>query len=311
MKIVVVIPTWKRPQKLARALQGLEAQTTPPARVLVTYRAEDQATVALLARWGAATALAHELVEVHHSGVVHAENQALARLLPDPAIDLVAFHDDDSIAPPDWCQRIGEFFAAHPEAHGLGGPDLIVAQPWTYHDVFVNEVGKLRWYGKVVGHHHHRSEGLREVDVLKGVNMIFRRAVLELLDERLQGREPEKGNGVFWELDLCLRLKQKGARLFFDPALIVQHDSDHAHFLPDHVEVSTAHNMTYVLLKNLSAPRAALFLAFSVLVGHNNVKGLGRTLAYVLRQRSLAPLRQMALSLRGVFLGVRTYLDAR
>ncbi len=311
MKIAVIIPTWKRPQKLARALQGLEAQTAPPARVLVTYRAEDQASVALLEHWRTTTRLAHELVEVHQSGVVHAENEALRRLLPDSSIELVAFHDDDSVAPPEWCQRIAEFFAARPEASALGGPDFIVAQPWTYHEVFVEVVGRLTWYGKVIGHHHHRSEGLREVDVLKGVNMIFRRTLLELLDERLQGRRPEEGNGVFWELDLCLRLKRKGARLFFDPGLVVQHDSDHSHFLPDHVEVSTAHNMTYVLLKNLPPHRAMVFLLYSVLIGHNNIKGLARTALYLLRERRLAPLHSMRLSLRGLCLGLRTYLAAR
>ena len=50
-------------------------------------------------------------------------------------------------------------------------------------------VGKLAWFGRLTGNHHLGVGGGREVDVLKGVNMSFRReAIADLrFDQRMRG----------------------------------------------------------------------------------------------------------------------------
>jgi GT2 family glycosyltransferase len=305
MKVTVIVPTWKRAGKLAACLRSLEAQTEQPDLVLVVARREDQETRQLLkgvrAPW-------LRVLEVQAPGVVHAENRALAHIRDGVETDVVTFMDDDAIATPDWIGKIKHHFRTRPDSIALGGPDIIIREPGTYHDVFVRDVGVVTWYGKVIGQHHRRSEGLRPVDVLKGVNFSLRRSELLLLDERLQGVDPARGNGVFWELDLCLRLARRGGKLFFDPALVIHHDSDHSHFVPAAVIESTAHNLTYVLLKNLPLVRKVVFLLYAVLVGNGHVRGIARTLRDIVRERRLTPLASAAVSLRGLVRGALTYV---
>ncbi len=255
--------------------------------------------------WSRTTKLSVELLLVQPAGVVHAENAAIARVLKTD-FDIISFMDDDAIALPSWINLIKAQFNNNPTMAGLGGPDFIFEQPWTYHDIFVKTVGKVTWFGKVIGNHHHRSQGLREVDVLKGVNMSIRKKYLTLLDTNLQGSEPEKGNGVFWELDLCLAIKKMKGKLFFDPQLLIHHDSNHRHFIADHVIVSTAHNMSYVMLKHFHFTRKMIFIFYAIVVGNNNIKGLLKTSVELLRQRNLRPLKEWQLSMKGFCAGFMT-----
>lgn len=306
MKLAVIVPTWKRVRKLDSALKSLEAQILPPDLVIVTYRPEDKETAAYLSDWSQSTKLNLKLLELNQPGVIYAENQAI-QILKDTDFEIVCFMDDDAIAFPDWVLKIKKFYSDHPEAAGLGGPDFIVAQPWTYNDIFAKTVGKLTFFGKVIGNHHHRSSGVRQVDVLKGVNMSIRRQFLTSIDSRLQGEDPAKGNGVFWELDLCLKIKTAGGKLYFDPDLLIKHDSDHAHFIPDHVMTSTSHNMTLVLMNHLSWPKKIIFLTYVVFIGNNNIKGLVKTLVELLKKRNLGPIRDFRYSMWGFFQGLKTW----
>lgn len=297
MKLAIIIPTWKRGPKLTACLDGLARQTTPPEAILVVARPDDLPTLQLLSEQSAALHL--EVIHVTAPGVIHAENAAIRTLLARQHEGLVAFLDDDAIPPPDWVDRIKGFFLAYPEAAALGGPDIIASEPWSYHDHPAEEVGRVRWYGRVVGNHHRKSQGLREVECLKGVNMVVRTPFLRPLDARLQGADPGQGNGVFWELDLCLSIHGMGGRIFFDPSLTVLHDSNHSHFIPDAVTESTAHNLALVLRKHFPWWRRAVAVLYLTGVGNAHVRGLARTTRDCWTERSLAPLRSCWISLRG------------
>ncbi len=309
MKVTVIIPTWKRVRKLEACLRSLEAQDESADLVLVVTRAEDAQTAEFLADWAGRRWL--RVLSVDRPGVVPAENRALAYVRDFTDTDIVTFMDDDAIALPSWVRQIRQHFLAFPDSVALGGPDIIVSEPESYHQVFARDVGLLTWYGKVIGNHHRKSEGLRAVDVLKGVNFSFRRPLLRLLDEKLQGADPARGNGVFWELDLCLWLSKGGGKLFFDPTLVIHHDSNHSHFVPLAVIESTAHNLTYVLLTHLPGWRKLTFLLYVTLIGNGHIRGIAKTLRDCLADRSLAPIRNAVVSLRGVGAGIRTSLSAR
>lgn len=308
MRITVIIPTWRRVEKLRACLESLEKQQSPPEEVIVTLRFDDDGTRDFLAEWCTKSVLNYHLLTLREPGVVHAENQAIAYVREKNQSDVVTFMDDDAVAHPDWIRKIKTFFQDHTEAAALGGPDVIATEPWTYHDRRVKSVGVITVFGKVIGNHHHKSEGLREVDVLKGVNMSFRAQYLRALDSRLQGLDPAKGNGVFWELDLCLTVKTNGGKIYFDPALLITHDSNHGHFIKDAVVASTAHNLTYLMLKHLPHWRRPLFLLYSCLVGNGHVHGLVKTTVECLRQRSLKPLHVFRISMTGVLGGLRLSL---
>lgn len=305
MRLSVIIPTWKRAQKLEQCLRSLEAQSASPDEVIIVSRIEDEETQAFLARWSSSTSLKTKLIHVQLPGVIHAENKAIAYLLKEAHSEIVTFMDDDARALPGWIADIKKFFALHPEAAALGGPDIILSEPESYHQYPVETVGKITPYGKVIGNHHRRSRGLREVDVLKGVNMSVRRPYLSLLDERLQGENPSEGNGVFWELDLCLSIKGRQGKIFFDPDLLIEHDSNHAHFIKLPVVASTSHNLVFVMLKHLGLGRTSIFLVYSFIIGNGHIRGLVKTAVDLLRRPGLETIKTFQYSLRGFFSGLR------
>jgi GT2 family glycosyltransferase len=297
LKLAVIIPTWQRVRKLEACLTSLAAQSLAPDLVLVVARAEDAATHVALEEFRSRLPL--EVLVVHSAGVVHAENAAIARLRAQQTHDLVAFLDDDAAAPPGWVAHIQAFFASHSSAAALGGGDIIASEPWSYHDHPADDVGRVKWYGKVVGNHHRKAKGVREVESLKGVNMVVRREQLRPLDHRLQGSDPRRGNGVFWELDLCLGIRGRGGRIFFDPSLLVLHDSDHRSIIPEAVIESTAHNLVLVLRKHLPAWRLAVAWGYFLVIGNAHVKGLGRTIVDWARGAGTGVWRACWVSLRG------------
>jgi glycosyltransferase involved in cell wall biosynthesis len=309
MKVTVIIPTWKRVRKLEACLRSLEVQQERAELVLVVVRTEDTQTTEFLENWSKKSWL--RVLSVDRPGVVHAENRALGYVRDSIETDVITFMDDDAIALPDWVRKIKQHFKDFPDSVALGGPDIIVSEPESYENFLARDVGILTWYGKVIGNHHRKSEGLRAVNVLKGVNFSFRRPYLRLLDEKLQGTDPARGNGVFWELDLCLWLAKGGGKIFFDPALIIHHDSNHSHFVPLAVIESTAHNLTYVLLTHLPRWRKIAFLLYVILIGNGHVPGIAKTLRECWVKRNLEPIRNTMVSLRGVGAGVRTYLFVR
>jgi GT2 family glycosyltransferase len=276
-----------------------------PDEVILVHRIEDEETRAFLESFLRSTPLTITSVPVSIAGVIHAENAALFYLLGSKRADIVTFMDDDARALPDWIKNIKSFFEKKPNAAALGGPDIILSEPESYHHFPVSTVGKITWYGKVIGNHHRKSSGLREVNVLKGVNMSVRTSYLTLLDNHLQGADPSRGNGVFWELDLCLHIKNLGGKIYFDPELIIEHDSNHAHFLPAPVVASTAHNLTYVMLKHENFLSAVVFIGYSLVIGNGHIHGLAKTISAIIKSPSRNVLWLSYCSLKGFFSGLR------
>jgi cellulose synthase/poly-beta-1,6-N-acetylglucosamine synthase-like glycosyltransferase len=91
--------------------------------------------------------------------------------------DIIAFTDDDAAPHTDWLERIEAHFLSDTNIGGVGGRD------WVYHGTQLEEgerevVGQVQWFGRVIGEHHLGVGEAREVDVLKGVNMSFRRSAI-------------------------------------------------------------------------------------------------------------------------------------
>lgn len=109
-------------------------------------------------------------VKVTQPGVVAALNAGLAAVEGD----IVSITDDDAAPHPDWLERIAAYFTSDSRLGGLGGRD------WVYHGSKLEDesrpvVGQLQWFGRVIGNHHLGVGEPREVDILKGVNMSFRK----------------------------------------------------------------------------------------------------------------------------------------
>ncbi len=110
--------------------------------------------------------------------------------------DIVAITDDDAAPHPDWLARIEAYFSTHQGLAGVGGRDVVCHGE--HPEGGAREVvGKVQWFGRVIGNHHLGIGRAREVDELKGVNCAYRHAALRRVgfDERLRGT----GAQVHWE----------------------------------------------------------------------------------------------------------------
>lgn len=301
MRLSVLIPTYRRPDHLTHCLRALEKQARPASQVLVVVRESDEPTLELLAR--VPFALPLQIVTLRAAGQVAALNAGLARVEGD----VVAITDDDARPHADWLQRIGEHFASDPAVGGVGGRD-VPRNGCVYRDAPV--VGKIQWFGRHVGNHHRGIGPPRFVDVLKGANMSYRMSAVSGLrfDERLLGAGAQLGN----DMSFSLRVRRRGWRLLYDPAVAVDHygaerfDDDARLSRSPEAVVNGAHNETVAILEYFPRARWPVFFAWSVLIGHRDLPGCAQCLRLAATGRSAWPVLKPVV--RGRMLGVRTLL---
>ena len=214
LTIAVVVPTFQRPDDLIRCLKALERQTRKPEEVLVVARPGDAGTQRLLeGLWN----LPITPVAVMEPGQVAALNAGISAA----ASEIIAITDDDAAPHANWLARIEKHFLTNQRLGGLGGRDWIQPEDNSSVTRVKDIIGKIQWFGRIVGNHHLGVGKPREVDVLKGANMSYRRTAIQSLqfDPNLQGRGAQVNN----DLAFSLSVKRRGWRLVYDPAVAVDH----------------------------------------------------------------------------------------
>lgn len=218
LTISVIVPSYQRTEDLVRCLKALAAQLRPADEICGISQAADAETIAVF-RAQSAEIVHLRLTLVDRPGLVHALNEGIAHSTGD----IVVLTDDDAEADPDWLKRIEEWFLKDASVGAVGGRDRLQypGYPHLSDPPPVSKVGKLTWYGVMIGNHHCPTRQPMEVDCLKGVNLAVRRVALDpegfALD--LRGKSTQLGS----ELDLCMRVKEKGFRIIFDPEVSVKH----------------------------------------------------------------------------------------
>lgn len=308
-RVSVIVPSYRRPDFLERCLLALESQERAPDEIVVVLRPDDDESGRVVERNAGKVpeGMAVTVASVREGGHEPALNAGLAHATGD----IVCFTDDDAEPFPDWVRRIEEHLERGRWA-GVGG------RVFNYvHGVLdegtCREVGRIRWYGKTEGNLHLEMEEPRrvEVDLLRGVNMAFRRDALgpARFDERLD-RRGSYGN----EIDLCFQVRERGGRILYDPLVRVDH-----HWAPREWWATRddraanvfnySHNHAYVMLKHLGWRAWVVFLPYFVLVGQRASPGPLLACSDLLRSRSWPAWRAGLLpALRGKVAGVRTYL---
>ena len=289
MRVSVLVPSYRRHQDLARCLAALRVQTLAPDSVAVVLRDDDADSRALVdevcSSWSALRPVA-----VNRPGVVAAMNAGLAAVEGD----ILALTDDDAEPAPDWLERMVAVFEARPIVGGVGGRDDQRTRGGK------RTVGRLQWFGRVVGNHPLGEGPARDGDVLKGANCAFRLPLVRALgfDERLRGA----GAQVHWELSLCLALRRDGWRLVYDPAIRVRHhvgmrhDDDQLHRGQFSVRPheDAVYNETLVLAEHLRGTRRRAFSAWSVAIGTAESPGLMQVPRMLVREGRVALVRWRA-----------------
>jgi len=311
IKISVVVPTYHRPKDLERCLEALKKQNRQADEVFVTIREADSATWALLESFNHQPLPLH-LIKLDASvaiGALPAMNMAI-----DAASgDILVFTDDDSAPHTDWLERIEAHFLSDSNIGGVGGRD------WVYHGTKLEEgkrevVGKVLWFGQVIGEHHLGFGEAREVDLLKGVNMSFRRTAMaeKHFDRRMLGN----GAAPHFELAFSLALKREGWKLIYDPKIAVDHfpaqrfDEDQRNKFNDIAFFNAVHNETLVLLENLPLIRRTVFVFWATLVGTREAPGLLQWLRFLPKEGSLAG-QKLRASLRGRWQAWETWQQSK
>ena len=214
----ILIASFRRPRQLAKCLDGIARQTLPPDEVIVVWQHDDEETRELAMHF-----LPHfeERLKLIHSpiiGIVPAENKGLESAKGE----IIVLIDDDAVAPDNWLANHLRHY--HDKTTGaVGGPALNHNPSGQRFPIQrVREMGKLKWYGKFVGHLsdsilNDRNQSVVKVDGLAGNNMSFRRLALQQFDENMHD---------YWqlfELEACQQVRLRGLRVLFDLDNPVRH----------------------------------------------------------------------------------------
>lgn len=198
----LVVATVGRSAELDGLLASLEGQTHGRLRVLLVDQNEDD-------RVGAAAAR-HALLDLVHLRSPRGLSRARNAALPHLTADVVAFPDDDCTYPADLLERVAARFAERPELDGLtgrtGDAEGHTAANWSA------EPGPV---GRDNVWHRANSASLFLRSELVGRVGAF--------DESLG-----LGSGTPWssaeEIDYLVRALALGARVEYDPSLVVRHE---------------------------------------------------------------------------------------
>jgi cellulose synthase/poly-beta-1,6-N-acetylglucosamine synthase-like glycosyltransferase len=309
MSITVLIPTYRRPQDLRRCLEALTQQTRSADQVVVIVRDIDIETRNLLQQCDF-TPLPIQTVTVIVPGQVAALNAGL----DVAAGDMIAITDDDAAPHADWLSRIEAHFLADEQVGGVGGRD------WMYLGKTLQDastlpgasqlVGRVQWCGRVTGNHHIGEGSPREVDILKGANMSYRRSAIAHLrfDQRLQGT----GAQVHNDMAFSLTVRSLGWKLIYDPVVAVNHylaerfDEDQRKEFNQIALINAVHNETLTLLEYLPPAKRVIFIVWAICVGTRDALGLVQCLRLFKSEKTLA-VRKWVTSMHGRWQGFWTW----
>lgn len=219
LKIAVIICSYNRADYIINAVESLYQQTLPKEafEVLVVDNNSIDNTGELVQDY----ITSHDDLNLHYltesrQGASYARNTGAAFA----KAPLLCFMDDDAVAEKDYLERIINFFNSHPEANGLGGriiPNYIPKEPKWMSYYVSSMVGNFD-YSKTVTEFKPGKYPLES-------NMIVRKKDFDAINgfntalPGVKGTLRIGGEGK----DFFLRLQERGARIYYDPAVIVHH----------------------------------------------------------------------------------------
>ena len=302
MKLTALIASYRRPDFLAMSLAALREQTRLPDEIVVVARSDDEATQAVVRKEAELATYPVVLAEVTEPGIVAAENRGLQAVTGD----VICMIDDDAEALPDWLERIERHYE-DARVGAVGGPSIPFVDGKPVHMPLKGKGLMKTWYGRHIGYSDRIPDSIRDVHVLRGCNMSFRRALVEAFDTRLVR---------YWsrfEDDAILPIHRGGHRVVYDPDIQVHHHIAPVKEGETRSQDPTAvfgnhHNNTYVILKHGRPLENVAFLLFTFLVGDRYNPGLLLSLVQgLLKGRVRKSVTDLTWGMRGKVAGIRTW----
>lgn len=210
--ISTIVCTRDRPDDLRRALRSLVAQAFGPYEVIVVDQSRTEETRRVVDEASRARCTIRYL-HLAEPGLSRAYNTGISVARGD----LLAFTDDDCVAPPQWLHSVAVAFADEPEVGLLYGqvllpPDLDARDGG---DGFTPQLPIER------RRRLSRRDGFRVFGM--GANFAARRSVCQEMggfDEVLGGGGPLQSAQDF---DFAYRLFRRGGAILLDPGVVVHH----------------------------------------------------------------------------------------
>jgi cellulose synthase/poly-beta-1,6-N-acetylglucosamine synthase-like glycosyltransferase len=311
MQASVIVPTYRRCQDLERCLAALQQQLRPPDEVLVIVRDRDEETQVFLQQ--SQTSLPLRAIIVTRPGQVAALNAGIEAAQGE----ILAITDDDAAPHAHWLQAIEAHFLQDAKVGGVGGRDWLYLngqlQDATLHPGASTTIGKITWFGRAIGNHHIGTGAAREVDILKGANMSYRREAIQNLrfSEALLGT----GAQVHNDLEFSFAVKQRGWKLIYDPEVAVNHylaqrfDEDQRLQFNYTAQYNAAFNEALSLLSHLPLQNRFAYLCWALLIGSRKTLGLLQTLRF-LPQEGWVAVQKFQASTQGRLAGLRACLNS-
>lgn len=222
--VSVVVPTFRRPEDIARCVDSILATDYPALEILVVDNApQEPETATLIARRYVGDTRVRYLQEWLPGG-----SRARNRGVRAATGDVVAFADDDIIVERQWLAALVAAFAAHPDVSCVTGLVLPTALDMPVQLWFEQYGGFNRGYEqRVYDLRDHRGDTVLYPytgGVFGGLgNAAFRRAVLKAPD----AMDPTLGPGTpvcgAEDQDIFLTLLSEGGTLLYEPAALVRH----------------------------------------------------------------------------------------
>lgn len=210
MKASVVVVTLERPAYVRQCVEHLLDQTVEPADIIVVDASRDDETARIVAGFPDVRYIHNPLGPGHRT---ESRNMGI-----DAATgDVIAFVDDDAYAQPDWLDNLLTCYEA-PDVACVGGRARMGFPNEA--TVGVYEIGRLRPDGILTGNFAADPGTTVDVDHVIGCNMSFRADVLRSIDGF---RHDYPGTALREETDVCLRIRDLGWRIVFNPEAIVDH----------------------------------------------------------------------------------------
>ena len=284
-----IVPTYNRPDHLQRCLTSLVNQSHPISAIYVGVKESDATSYKVISDFSTNRSIM--AVKAEGTGVIGSMNACLRRC----TADLIGLADDDVELPISWLNSMLAHLRRHPLAIAAGGRDMLMDYPAMRRDEkLMNDVGRLKWFGRVSGNHHRGAGKARQVDILRGSNILFRGNFLREVgfDTDLAG----SGAQVHWELSLGLQAKQRGYHMIYDPEVLVTHhvaprmDSDTLHrgIFDRSATSNIAYNETSIALRHARGYHRVTMLLWQALIGTPICPGLARVLPSMLRNEETA-----------------------
>ena len=210
--VSVLVATINRPEYVRKCIEHLLAQEPRPDQIMVVDASEDDRTKNVVAEY---------------PGVEYLENPGGRGNLPNSRNaglkyatgEIISFVDDDAFAHPAWLSNLLETYD-EPNVGAVGGRALD-NRP-NEENTGVDSIGKLKPNGQLCGFFAAHPGKIIEVDHMLGANMSYRREVLAKLGG-FRDDIPTGPSGVCEDTDMCLRVRQSGYRILFNPFATVDH----------------------------------------------------------------------------------------